>query len=133
VIYASKDLLEQHIISSADKKSHLHVALAAEDAGGGSYDLHRRFTIATNTLPDQSGRLRISDAGVLIGLQRRLVFRLLGGLKQDGPASLLSKRRGRPSNHRIPAEVRTLALSIVRERYADLGPTRAFAGAGVDG
>src|SRR5712672_1749873 len=65
----------------------------------------------------QSGRLRVSDACVLIGLQRRQVFRLLRGLKQNGATSLLSKRRGRPSNHRLPAEVRTLALSIVRERF----------------
>jgi len=73
----------------------------------------------------QSGSLRVGDACVLIGLQRRQVFRLLRDLKQDGPASLLSKRRGRPSNHRLPGEVRTLALSIVRERYADFGPTLA--------
>src|SRR6201982_353413 len=72
-----------------------------------------------------SGRLRVADACVLIGLQRRQVFRLLRGLKQDGAASLLSKHRGKPSNHRLPAEVRTLALSIVRERYADFGPTMA--------
>jgi hypothetical protein len=73
----------------------------------------------------QSGRLRVTDACVLIGLQRRQVFRLLRGLKQDGATSLLSKRRGRPSNHRLPAEVRTLALSIVRDQYADFGPTLA--------
>jgi hypothetical protein len=73
----------------------------------------------------QSGRLRVSDACVLIGLQRRQVFRLLRGLKQDGATSLLSKRRGRPSNHRLPDEVRTLALSIVRERYSDFGPSLA--------
>jgi DNA-binding IclR family transcriptional regulator len=65
----------------------------------------------------QSGGLRIAAACELIGLHRRQVFRLLHGLKQDGAASLLSKRRGKPSNHRLPAEVRTLALSIVRERY----------------
>jgi hypothetical protein len=59
----------------------------------------------------QSGHLRVSDACVLIGLQRRQVFRLLRGLKQDGATSLLSKHRGKPSNHRLPAEVRTLALS----------------------
>jgi hypothetical protein len=53
------------------------------------------------------------------------VFRLLRGLKQDGATSLLSKHRGEPSNHRLPAEVRTLALSIVREGYADFGPTLA--------
>jgi hypothetical protein len=71
----------------------------------------------------QSGRLRVSDACVLIGLQRRQVFRLLRGLKKDGATSLLSKRRGRPSNHRLPAEVRTLAVSIDRlwqDRRRDL-------------
>jgi hypothetical protein len=73
----------------------------------------------------QSGRLRVADACALMGLHRRQVFRLLRGLKQDGAASLRSKRRGQPSNHRLPAEVRTLALSLVRERYSDFGPTFA--------
>src|ERR1700687_2034335 len=73
----------------------------------------------------QSGRLRVADACELIGLHRRQVFRLLRGLKQDGAASLLSKPRGKPRNHRLSAEVRPLALSIVRERYADFGPTLA--------
>jgi hypothetical protein len=73
----------------------------------------------------QSGRLRVADACALIGLRRRQVFRLLRGLRQDGATSLLSKHRGKPSNHRLPAEVRVLALSIVRERYSDFGPTLA--------
>src|SRR3954463_16818861 len=73
----------------------------------------------------QSGPLRVADACALIGLHRRQVFRLLRNLKQDGATSLLSKRRGKASNHRLPAEVRALALSIVRERYADFGPTLA--------
>ena len=73
----------------------------------------------------QSGGLRVTDACALLGLRRRQVFRLLRGLKQDGATSLLSKHRGKPSNHRLPAAVRTLALSLVRERYADFGPTLA--------
>ena len=73
----------------------------------------------------QSGRLRVADACALIGLQRRQIFRLLRGLKQDGAASLLSKRRGKPSNNRCPTEVRVLALSLIRERYPDFGPTLA--------
>jgi hypothetical protein len=36
----------------------------------------------------QSGRLRVGDACVLIGLQRRQVFRPLRGLKQDGKPGL---------------------------------------------
>ena len=73
----------------------------------------------------QSGRLRVRDACALIGLRRRQIFRLLRGLKQDGATSLLSKHRGKPSNHRLPTAVRALALSLVRERYADFGPTLA--------
>jgi hypothetical protein len=73
----------------------------------------------------QSGRLRVADACALMGLHRRQVFRLLRGLKQDGAPSLLSRRRGQPGNHRLPTEVRALALSLVRERYADFGPTFA--------
>ena len=45
----------------------------------------------------QSGRLRVADVCALIGLRRRQVFRLLRGIKQNGAASLLSMRRGRPS------------------------------------
>src|ERR1700761_4758083 len=73
----------------------------------------------------QSGRLRFGEACDLIGVRRRQVFRLLRNLEQDGATSLVSKRRGKPSNHRLPAEVRGLALSLVRERYADFGPTFA--------
>ena len=50
----------------------------------------------------QSGRLHVADACALMGLHRRQVFRLLRGLKQDGAPSLLSKRRGKPSNHVFP-------------------------------
>src|SRR3954454_2235415 len=73
----------------------------------------------------RSGGLRVADACELLGLKRRQVFRLLAGLKHGGAASLVSKRRGRPSNNRLPEAHRDLALSLVRERYADFGPTLA--------
>src|SRR3954463_9489225 len=73
----------------------------------------------------RSGRLRVADACELLGLRRRLFFRLLAGLNPGGAASLVSKRRGRPSNNRLSEAYRDLALSLVRERYADFGPTLA--------
>src|ERR1700682_4688360 len=85
----------------------------------------REFNPLEVLLQVQSGRLRITDACDLIGLRRRQIFRLLRGLKQDGATSLVSKHRGRPSNNRLPGEVRDLAVSLVRERYADFGPTLA--------
>jgi hypothetical protein len=50
----------------------------------------------------QSGHLRVGDACALIGLQRRQVFRLLRGLKQDGARSLLSKHRGQTQQPSAP-------------------------------
>ena len=65
------------------------------------------------------------QAAQLIGLGRRQVFKLLEGLRAFGPSGLISKRRGRPSNRRLPPEYRELAMALVRERYADFGPTLA--------
>lgn len=73
----------------------------------------------------RSGRLRISDACPLLGVQRRQAFRLLARLKRDGAAGLVSRRRGKPGNHRLPAAHRALALSLVGEHYRDFGPTLA--------
>ena len=85
----------------------------------------REFTRLEVLLHVQSGRRRVTDACELTGLRRRQIFRLLHGLKLNGAASLVSKRRGRPSNNRLPTEFRDLAMSLVRERYADFGPTLA--------
>lgn len=73
----------------------------------------------------RSGRLRIADASGLIGVGARQVLRLLRGLHDGGASSLISRRRGRPSNHQLPQAVRELALTLVRERYRDFGPTLA--------
>src|SRR4051794_15847658 len=62
----------------------------------------------------RSGRLRVADACELLGLKRRQIFRLLAGLKHGGAASLVSKRRGRPSNNRLSEAYRDLVLSLVR-------------------
>src|ERR1700688_4191026 len=62
-------------------------------------------------------RLTTAAATQLLGLERRQVFRLLKAYRAKGPAGLISKRRGRPSNRRKPEAVRTKALAIIRERY----------------
>ena len=71
----------------------------------------------------RAGRLRVADACALSGLSRRQVLRLLQGFRNEGAVSLLSKRRGRPSNRRLPGAVRDLAIALVHEHYRDFGPT----------
>lgn len=72
-----------------------------------------------------SGDLSIADAARVLDLSARQVFRLLGRLRSGGAAALASRRRGRPSNRRLSEALRSSAISLVRERYADFGPTFA--------
>ncbi len=51
-------------------------------------------------------RLTTTAAAQLLGLERHQVCRLLKAYRVAGPAGLISKRRGRPSNRRKPEELR---------------------------
>ena len=71
------------------------------------------------------GELRVEDAAGLLGLKRRQVFRLLGRMRRDGAAGLISRKRGQPSNRRHSDALREQIVAIVREHYHDFGPTLA--------
>ena len=71
------------------------------------------------------GRLSVAAATDLMGIGRRQVYRLLDAFRAGGPDGLISRRRGRPSNRALGAVFHETVLAIVRERYADFGPTLA--------
>src|SRR5215210_9519816 len=71
----------------------------------------------------EARRVTVRDACVLLRLKRRQVFRLLKDFRARGAASLISERRGRPGNNRLPQPVRDLVMTLIKERYADFGPT----------
>jgi transposase len=71
------------------------------------------------------GRITAARAARLIGVSERQVFRLLRAYRARGAEGLVSRRRGRPSNRRYHDEIREAALSTIRERYPDFGPTLA--------
>jgi transposase len=60
-----------------------------------------------------------------LGLTVRHVERLFRAYKDGGAAALVSKKRGRPSARRLSDATRAEVLRVVRERYADFGPTLA--------
>lgn len=72
-----------------------------------------------------AGRLRQSEAAKQIRLSVRQVKRLVRRFRGQGAAGLASRRRGRPSNNRVSDQLRAQAVALVRERYADFGPTLA--------
>lgn len=60
-----------------------------------------------------------------LGVSLRQVERLYRAYKVGGAAALVSRKRGRPSARRLPASLRDEVIRLVRERYADFGPTLA--------
>ena len=55
----------------------------------------------------------------------RQVKRLWRAYQQGGPKALISRKRGRPGNRRLPPELRARALTLIHSHYADFGLTLA--------
>ncbi|WP_273728556.1 ISNCY family transposase [Brucella gallinifaecis] len=72
-----------------------------------------------------AGRQTLASAAHVLDLSTRQVRRLLNRIRVDGAASIRHKAIGKPSNNRIIDGVRHYAMALVRERYADFGPTLA--------
>ncbi|MGX6566759.1 ISNCY family transposase [Cupriavidus necator] len=71
------------------------------------------------------GQLRPGVAAERLEITDRQFRRLLERYRQEGASGLVSRRRGRPSNNRMPADRESVALGLIREHYADFGPTLA--------
>lgn len=72
------------------------------------------------------GRMTMVTAAHVLGLSTRQVYRLLDRIQTAGAASIRHKAIGRPSNNRISDGIRDYAVTLVREHYADFGPTLAL-------
>src|SRR5690349_19801356 len=68
---------------------------------------------------------RVGQAAQRLGLSRRQLERLVQRYKNEGVAGLVSRKRGRPSNRQLAPGVAERATALIRDRYADFGPTLA--------
>ena len=71
----------------------------------------------------KSKKISIKEASIEIGLCYKQTCRLYKRYKKEGPKGLISKKRGQPSNHRLADVLIEKALSLIKERYVDYGPT----------
>jgi transposase len=69
--------------------------------------------------------LKPGRAAERLGLSVRQVERLVNRYRASGAAGLCSGRRDRPGNRKLDEGLAVRALTIIRERYADFGPTLA--------
>ncbi|MDO6407126.1 ISNCY family transposase [Pantoea phytobeneficialis] len=70
-------------------------------------------------------RLTTRLAAERLGISDRHCRRLLQRYREDGPLGMADRRRGKPSNYQLPEGLAEHAIQIIRERYADFGPTLA--------
>jgi transposase len=69
--------------------------------------------------------LKPGRAAERLGLTVRQVERLVARYRESGAAGLASRKRDRPGNRKLDEGLALRALTIIRERYADFGPTLA--------
>ena len=73
----------------------------------------------------RSGRIDQQEAARRLGLTVRQVRRLEAKVAALGAAGLRSRRRGRPSNNRLPPATMSRVSELIRTHYRDFGPTLA--------
>jgi transposase len=77
--------------------------------------------------------LKQRQAAELLSISVRQVKRLCKTYQASGAAGLISKRRGQPSNNRLPEKTINKARQLLRTRYPDFGPTLATEKLALDG
>jgi len=73
----------------------------------------------------ESAGLGQAQAAAEMGVSERHARRLPRRLRREGRVALASRRRGAPSNRRLPQPLRQTVLALLRELYPDFGPTLA--------
>ncbi|RLJ40682.1 integrase-like protein [Litoreibacter halocynthiae] len=71
------------------------------------------------------GRLSVENGANMLDVTKRQMFRLLKRYRTDGAPAIRHRARGKTPNNKIHKAKRDFALAIVKENYADFGPTLA--------
>lgn len=87
-----------------------------------SQDELQRVEIIQANLAKQ---LKNGQAAEQLGLSVRHFKRLKRAFKHGGAKALVSKQRGRRSNHQLDSKVQVRARELLHSKYADFGPTLA--------
>ena len=72
----------------------------------------------------EQGRISRGEAAGLLQVSERQLRRILRRYEKEGPQGLAHRSRDRPSNRRIAAEIRAVAVAFMKEEaFHDYGPT----------
>lgn len=71
------------------------------------------------------GSMSATTAASVLAVSTRHIRRMVKRFREDGAAALRHGLRGRPSNNQIRVGLREDVTGLVRENFADFGPTVA--------
>ena len=83
----------------------------------------RERLVLVRQVLDRQMSLRVASERLGIGV--RQVKRLVRAYRASGAVGLVSKQRGRASNHQLSPGVSQRVLALLQEKYLDFGPTLA--------
>ncbi len=82
----------------------------------------KRLTVISKFL---DGLLQMNEVVQILSLSPRQIKRLLKRVKDNGKAGIIHKARGRPSNRRLPEEIKIKALKLYLNKYRGLNLVHA--------
>lgn len=82
----------------------------------------QKLEVLAKLLNKQTNQLK---ASALLGISVRQAQRLIKAYKTSGAAGLISKKRGKSSNNRVPDTIKDYAITLIKRSYNDFGPTLA--------
>jgi len=71
------------------------------------------------------GGLKQVEAAEILSLSSRHIRRVVKRVKKEGQRGIVHRSRGRPSNRKIPDQLKDKVIKLYRGRYKDFGPTLA--------
>ena len=69
--------------------------------------------------------IRQGEAAGILGLSLRQIRRMVKRVRAEGDRGVVHRSRGRPSNRRVPDEIRGKVIDLYRCQYGDFGPRLA--------
>ena len=96
--------------------------MAGEDIIMASQEELRRLHVIEKVL---EGGLKQVEAAEILSLSSRHIRRVVKRVRGEGQRGIVHRLRGRPSNRKIPGQLKDKVIKLYRARYKDFGPTLA--------
>jgi|SRR5271157_2504037 len=96
--------------------------MAREDIIMASQEELRRLHVIQKVL---EGGLKQVEAAEILSLSSRHIRRVVKRVRGEGQRGIVHRLRGRPSNRKIPDQLKDKVIKLYRTTYKDFGPTLA--------